>query len=110
MVAGAAAVLDPERDESPAVRLWNRISARPASALLRALRALAAIAAGFLIAFEPGLALSVAGLLLGAFLIYYGAGELLLMLQPETGAAEEGERRRALRRGVAVAGERRPRS
>ena len=104
VVAGAAAVLDPERDESPAVRLWNRLSARPASALLRALRALAAIAAGLLIAFEPGLALSVAGLLLGAFLIYYGAGELLLMLQPETGAAEEGERRRALRRGVAVAG------
>ena len=104
VVAGAAAVLDPERDESPAVRLWNRISARPASAVLRALRALAAIAAGFLIAFDPGLALSVAGLLLGAFLIYYGAGELLLMLQPDTGAAEEGERRRALRRGVAVAG------
>ncbi len=84
VVAGAAAVLDPERDESPAVRLWNRLSARPAElAGSRALRALAAIAAGFLIAFEPGLALSVAGLLLGAFLIYYGAGELLLMLQPD---------------------------
>ena len=104
VVAGAAAVLDPEHDESPAVRLWNRVSARPQHSLLRALRALSAIAAGFLIAFDPGLALAVAGLLLGAFLIYYGAGELLLMLQPDTGVTEEGERRRALGRGAAVAG------
>ncbi len=103
VVAGAAAVLDPERDESPAVRLWNRLSTRPQSSVLRALRAVAAIAAGFLIAFEASLALAVVGLLLGAFLIYYGAGELLLMLQPDDGVVEEGERRRVLRRGLAVA-------
>ena len=104
VVAGAAAVLDPERDESPAQRLWKRVSARPQSSVLRALRAIAAIAAGFVVAFEPSLALGVTGLLLGAFLIYYGAGELLLMLQPEAGAAEESDRRRVLARGLAVAG------
>ncbi len=104
VVAGAAAVLDPERDESPAARLWNRISTRPERQLLRALRALGAIAGGFLIAFDPSVALGIAGLLLGAFLVYYGAGELLLMLQPDAGAAEEGARRRSLGRGLALAG------
>jgi hypothetical protein len=99
-VAGAAAVLDPEREESPAERLWGRISRRPASTWGRALRAVAAIAAGFLVALEPSVALSVVALLLGAFLIYFGAGELLLMLQPEAAAAREEARRATLLRGA----------
>jgi hypothetical protein len=105
VVAGAAAVLDPERAESPAARLWERISSRPAHPLGRALRAVAAIAAGFLVALEPSVALTVAALLVGAFLIYFGAGELLLMLQPAgEAAAEEDARRRALTRGAIGAG------
>jgi hypothetical protein len=103
VVAGAAAVLDPERSESPAARLAARLTAPPATAPGRAARAVAAIAAGFLVALEPQLALNVAALLIGAFLVYFGAGELLLMLQPpgDSGAAEAA-RRTALKRGLAA--------
>ncbi len=105
VVAGAAAVLDPERSESPATRLTRRLGQRPSSTLGRAARAVGAIAAGFLVALEPQLGLTVAALLIGGFLIYFGAGELLLMLQaPGDEASGEAARRKALTRGLVGAG------
>ena len=94
VVGGAAAALDPERSEDPATRLWHRVTGPPERPAWRAVRAIAAIAAGLLVALDPGFALSVAGLLAGAWLIYYGAGELLLMLQPADAGAEAAEVRK----------------
>ena len=53
IVGGAAAALDPERSESPATRMWHRVTRRPAGAGWRVARAVAAIAAGFIVALAP---------------------------------------------------------
>lgn len=106
VVAGAAAVLDPERDEDPATRLRRRLARRPRTAAGRALRALLAIGAGFVVALDPGFALSVAGLFVGAYLVYFGAGELLLMLQRDEQVTDQERARKSslLRAGLVVAG------
>jgi hypothetical protein len=105
VVAGAAAVLDAERAEDPATRLRRRLTERPATTVGRALRAVLAIAAGFLIALEPDFALSVIGLLAGAYLVYVGTGELLLLLQPRGALAEQERARKRVfaRTGVIAA-------
>jgi hypothetical protein len=107
IVAGAAAVLDHESAEDPATRLRRRLTQRPRTGAAKALRATAAIGVGFLVALEPQLALGVVGLLAGAYLIYFGTGELLLMLQPRDRPAEEqakARRRSLVRTGVIAAG------
>jgi hypothetical protein len=78
----------------------------PATTLGRALRAAAVIAAGFFVAFEPGLAVEVIGLLFGAYLVFWGTGELLVMLEGAEAGAEgaEEQRKRSLRVSVATAG------
>ena len=104
VVAGAAAVLDPERTEDPATRLRRRLTERPKTTAGRALRAVITIAAGFLVALEPDFALAVLGLLAGAYLVYVGTGELLLLLQPRGAPAEqERARKRAFARTGIVA-------
>jgi hypothetical protein len=67
------------------------LTERPKTTGGRALRAVILIAAGFLVALEPEFALAVLGLLVGAYLVYVGTGELLLLLQPR-GAPAERER------------------
>ena len=62
---------------------------------------LLAIVAGFVIAFSPELALNLAALLVGGYLVFFGAAELLAMLQSP--GAEEGARDQR-RRSFAVAG------
>ena len=107
VVGGAAAALDPERTEDPARRLWDRVTARPASTPWRVLRAVLAIALGLVVALEPITALAIVGLLAGAWLVYFGVGELLGMLQPPETAgdteAESGRRRTLLRAGLGAA-------
>jgi hypothetical protein len=67
-------------------------------------RGLAAIAAGLLFVFDWQFAFSVVGLLVGAYLVYFGSGELLLLLQaPDEGAARADVRKRSLIRTAAVA-------
>jgi hypothetical protein len=106
IVGGAAAALDPDRSEEPATRLWHRVTGRPERPVWRAARAIAAIAAGLLVALDPGFALGVAGLLAGAWLVYFGAGELLLMLQPADAGGEEATARKRsfVRIGLVAAG------
>ena len=101
VVSAAATSLDPEQLENPTARLRERLTRRPSTNAGRVGRAALAIAAGFLVAFEPELALQVAALLVGAYLVFYGAAELLAMLQsPDRGKVPAKDRRR---RSLAVA-------
>ena len=65
VVSAAATSLDPEQLENPTARLRERLTRRPSTTAGRVGRAVLAIAAGFLVAFEPELALQVAALLVG---------------------------------------------
>ena len=106
VVAGAAAALDPERTEDPVVRLRRRLAERPRTTAGRVLRGVAAIAAGFLLALDADQAVTIIGLLAGAYLVYFGAGELLLLLQPPETVPGEGRdrRKRELARAGLIAG------
>jgi hypothetical protein len=106
IVAGAAAALDPVRTEDPVTRLRRRLVERPHTAWGQVLRGAAAIALGFLFVLETDQVVAIAGLLLGAHLIYFGTGELLLLLQPPETVPGEGKqrRRRELGRAAIVAG------
>jgi hypothetical protein len=104
LVAGAAAALDPERAEDPVARLRRRLTERPQSTGWRVARGLAAIGVGLLFVFDWQFAFAVVGLLVGAYLVYFGAGELLLLLQaPEEGVDRAAARKRSLIRTAAVA-------
>jgi hypothetical protein len=96
-VAAAAAALDPEDVEAPAERL-RRLAQRPSSGWARALRGVAALAVGILAVLDPDLALQIAAVLAGAFLVFFGMSELLLLLaRPgQTRAEAEHARGRAL--------------
>jgi hypothetical protein len=96
-VAAAAAALDPEDVEAPAHRL-RRLAQRPSSGWARALRGVAALAAGILAVLDPTLALQIGAVVVGAFLVFFGMSELLLLLaRPgQTRAEAEHTRGRAL--------------
>ncbi len=104
VVGAAAAALDPDDVEEPVTRLRRRLFDRPATTRGRALRGVAALALGILVVLNPTLALQVGAVILGAFLVFYGTSEILVLLQRGGAAASteaaEGGRRRAL----AVAG------
>jgi hypothetical protein len=102
VVAGAAAALDQKDLENPTHRLRERLTRAPATTAGRAGRAVAAILAGFLIAAQPEVALRVIALLVGAYLVFWGASELLLMLEgPAAGKRGAAARRQ---RTLRVAG------
>lgn len=104
VVAGAAAALDPDRTADPVLRLQRLIVRRPDGTLGRLVRGVAAVVAGLVFALDWQFAFSVVGLLAGAYLIYFGAGELLLLLgggRTPT-AAETSVRKRSFRRTIAV--------
>lgn len=101
VVGAAAAALDPEDVEQPVTRLRRRIAGPTRTRWGRALRGVGALLLGVLVVLSPRLALELAAIVAGAFLIFYGASELLAMIQPASAAAPEGERSR--RRAFAVA-------
>ena len=102
VVAAAATSLDPEQLENPTARLRERITRRPKTTAGRVGRALLAIVSGLVIAFSPELALNLAALLVGGYLVFFGAAELLAMLQsPDAKGKVRAEDRR--RRSFAVA-------
>ena len=103
VIAGAAAALDPDRTTDPVMRAQRVIMRRPTSTLGRFARGLAAIVAGFIFALDWQFAFSVVGLLFGAWLIYFGAGELLLLISPGQATTEQEQatvRRRTFRRTI----------
>jgi hypothetical protein len=83
------------------VRLRRLISRPPRTRWRRALRGVGALVLGVLIVLSPGLAVELAAIAAGAFLIFFGTSELLLLLQRGGVAAAEGKRSR--RRAFAVA-------
>jgi hypothetical protein len=104
VVGAAAAALDPEDVEEPVARLRRRLFDRPASIPGRALRGVIAVGLGVLVVLAPTLALQVAAVLLGAFLVFYGTSELLVLLQRGGAAASTPRAEGGRRRAFAVAG------
>jgi hypothetical protein len=92
-IAAAAAALDPEDVEAPAQRL-RRLAQRPSATWARALRGVVALAAGVLAVLEPTLALQIVAVLGGAFLVFFGMSELLLLLARPGQTRAEAERTR----------------
>jgi hypothetical protein len=81
VIAAAAAALDPADVEVPAARLRRMLLARPQRTWLRAARGVVLLLAGIAIALEPTLALQLAAILVGAYFVFAGTSELLLLLQ-----------------------------
>lgn len=96
-LAAAAAALDPEDVRAPAERL-RRLARRPGSGWARALRAVVGLVLGVLAVLDPSLALRIAAVVAGAFLVFYSLSELLMLLaRPgQTRAQAERARGRAL--------------
>ena len=102
VTAGAAAALDPGDVEAPARRLIGRAVARPQTTGGRALRGLAALALGVWVVLSPTLAVQVAAIAGGAYLVFFGVTELLALLGRAERPVGEAVRRRALAMAGAV--------
>jgi hypothetical protein len=102
VVAGAAAALDPSDLESPTARIRRRFVEPPRTTGGRVLRGVAAFAVGIFVVLEPTLALQLAAVVAGAYLVFFGTAELLALLQRREVSPAAGERRR--RRAFAIAG------
>jgi hypothetical protein len=102
VTAGAAAALDPGDVEAPARRLIDRALARPRTTGGRALRGLAALALGVWVVLSPTLAVQVAAIAGGAYLVFFGVTELLALLGRAERPVGEAVRRRALATAGAV--------
>jgi len=96
VVGAAAAALDPEHVEQPLPRLRRRLV--PRTSWGRALRGAGALVLGVLVVLSPLLALELAAIAAGAFLVFFGTSELLALVQPPgvSSAEHTGLRRRAL--------------
>jgi hypothetical protein len=105
VIGAAAAALDPEDVEDPVRRMRERLVRRPRTTAGRVARGLAALAAGVLAVLNPTLAVHVLAIGAGAILVFFGASELLAMLQRpgQTGAEAQRLRGRALA-GAGLAG------
>ncbi len=102
MVGAAAAALDPEDVEQPTERLRKRLARRPRTTWGLALRGAGALLLGVFVVLNPTLTLQVAAILGGAYLIFFGTSELLVLLQRRGVSAEQHVSSR--RRAFAVAG------
>jgi hypothetical protein len=101
VVAGAAAALDPVRPTVPTAQL-RRLLDRPRTTAWRAVRGIAALALGVFAVWNPWLALQVTAIAVGAFLVFFGATELLALLPRRAGRTAMTRRRHA--RALATAG------
>ncbi len=102
VIGAAAAALDPEDVQRPTERLRNRITRRPKTTWGLALRGAGAILLGVLVVLNPTLTVQLAAILAGAYLVFFGTSELLVLLQRGGVAREEHESTR--RRAFVVAG------
>jgi hypothetical protein len=101
IAAAAASLIAPETFEAPVARAWRIATTEPERPWLRALRAVALIAAGAVVVAEPSAALTIAVILAGVVLIQQGAETLLRLVYrppaPEPEREEEPDRPRRLR-------------
>jgi hypothetical protein len=98
VAAAAASLIRPVAVEGPLRAGWRLATTEPARPVVRALRAVALIAAGVVVILQTTVALQVAATLAGAFLLYCGVTALLRLVPPP---AERVPARRA-RRALAV--------
>jgi hypothetical protein len=98
VIGAAAAALDPEDVEDPLHRARERLTRRPRTVAGRALRGAAALAAGILVVLNPTVSVQLIAIAAGAILVFFGATELLVLLQRpgQVGAAGQRIRTRAL--------------
>jgi hypothetical protein len=82
LVALASATALPTYTPSTLVERLRAVMRRPASTPLRVARGAALLAVGAFVIVEPALALRVAAVIGGCFLVYFGAGELLRFAPP----------------------------
>ena len=105
VIGAAAAALDPEDVEDPVRRMRERLFRRPGTVLGRVARGIAALAAGIVGVLNPTLAVQLLAIGGSAVLVFFGASELLALLQRpgQTRAEATRVRGRALA-GAGVAG------
>jgi hypothetical protein len=101
VVGAAAAALDPEDVDQPLTRLRRRIAGPTRTRWGRAVRGVGALVLGVLVVLSPMVALQLVAIVAGAFLIFFGTSELLVLIQPSGAGAPEGKRSR--RRALTVA-------
>jgi hypothetical protein len=103
VLAASAAALDPGDVKAPADRARGLLE-RPRSLVGRIARGAGALGLGILVVLEPTLALQVAAVAGGTYLVFFGVTELLVLLQrgDELAAEAEAGRRRALLAAGAV--------
>jgi hypothetical protein len=102
LIGAAAAALDPEDVEDPVRRMRERLFRRPATTWGRLARGVAAVAAGVFAVLNPTLAVHLLAIAGGAIVIFFGASELLAMLQRPGQTRAEAKRVRG--RALATAG------
>jgi hypothetical protein len=100
VIGAAAAALDPEDVEDPVRRMRERLFRRPGTAVGRVLRGVTAVAVGVLAVLNPTLVVHLLAIGGGAVLVFFGASELLAMLQRPGQTRAEAKRAR----GRALAG------
>ena len=103
LAAAASSLVQPTDVTERAERLHERLNAEPKTTRGRVFRALAIIALGIFVVVSPTLALQTVAVLIGAYMLFWGTSELLTIVQPQRGEAEE-LRREAKRRIGIVAG------
>ena len=94
VLAGAVTALEPRFAERVARPGW--LLDRPAGAVGRAARGVAAIALALVVIAAPWLALQVLAIVAGAYLLFFGSRELVALLPQDRDARAAGGRRRAL--------------
>jgi hypothetical protein len=104
VVAAAAAALDPEDVERPTERMRARLTRRPRTTWGLVLRGVGALVVGLVIVLNPTLSLQIFAIVLGAWFVFFGASELLALLQRGGAAAEAEQRGLSRRRAAVVAG------
>ena len=92
VAAASASLLQPFTAADGLDRMRRRL--QPSSRRGRALRGAVAMALGVFIVLEPSLAVSLAAVVVGAFLLYFGAGELLSVVHRPEAITPQARRRR----------------
>jgi uncharacterized membrane protein HdeD (DUF308 family) len=92
VAAAASSLLRPVELQGPLAAGWRLVTAEPARPAFRALRAVALIAGGLLVALQTSVALQVAATLAGAYVLYAGVTALLRLMSPPADRAATSRR------------------
>jgi hypothetical protein len=82
VLAAAASTVGEMDVAAPARRVWRFAIHTPERTLWRAIRAVGLLAVSVFIVFQPDLALDIAAVLAGAYLLFFAVSELLFLIAP----------------------------